>query len=160
MIGAACAALLPLAALAQGHDGSDSMPGHGRGMGMHGSESEILSGVALTDGQKSQIQSIHQAGWAAAKPMMQQLHAIDEQIRDLLLTPGTVNTGTLTSLRAQQTTLRQQLDDQRMSTILQVRGALTSAQISQAAATHQQMEALHTQMHNLTHPGAASSAVQ
>jgi len=159
MIGAACAALLPLAALAQG-DHMDGMPGHGHGMGMRGPDSEMLSGVTLTDTQKTQIQSIHQAGWAAAKPMMQQLRAIDEQIRDLLLTPGSVNTAQLTTLRTQQSTLRSQLDDQRMNTILQVRSALTSAQISQAASNHSQMEALHQQMHNLTHPGTASAPAQ
>src|ERR1700722_14992903 len=111
MIGAACAALLPLAALAQ-NDRMDGMPGHGHGMGMHGADSEILAGISLTDAQKTQIQSIRQAGWAAARPVMQQLHATDEQIRDLLLTPGAVNTAQLTSLRQQQSTLRGQLDDQ------------------------------------------------
>jgi Spy/CpxP family protein refolding chaperone len=155
IIGAICAAALPLAALAQGHSGADGMGGHFHGM--HSPDAQLLQGVTLSDAQQTQIQQIHQAGWAQAKPLMQQLHSTESQIRDLFLAPGAVDTAKLTTLRQQASSLHQQLDDMRLNAMLQVRAALTPAQIAQAASNRTQMESLHQQMRNLTHPGAASS---
>ncbi|MEI9987979.1 MAG: periplasmic heavy metal sensor [Aliidongia sp.] len=160
MIGALCAALLPLAAVAQQGDAPGGMPMHFHG-GMHGGgASALLQGVTLTSTQQTQIASIRQTNWAAAKPIMQQLRATETQIRDLLLAAGSVNTAQLTSLQQTASSLHQQLDAQRLNTMLQIRAVLTSTQIAQAASTHQQMQALHQQMHSLMQSGAESSTAQ
>lgn len=155
MIGAACAVLLPLAVMAQPGDAPDGMPMHFHGM--HAPDSALLEGVTLTDAQRTQIQTIHQTNWAAAKPLMQQLHATEEQINQALLAAGSVNTAQVTALETTASSLRSQLDQQRLNNELQVRAVLTPAQLAQAASTHTQLEALHQQMHSLIHAGAQSS---
>ena len=156
MVGALCAALLPLAALAQPGDAPEGM------MHFHGGhgDSALLTGVALTDTQRSQIQTIHQTNWAAAKPLMQQLRATEEQITAALLASGNVNSSQLAALQSTASSIHAQLDQQRLSTELQVRAVLTSAQVAQAATNHAQMESLHQQMHSLMHAGAQSSTEQ
>jgi Spy/CpxP family protein refolding chaperone len=154
MVGALCAALLPLAALAQPGDG----PMHFHGG--HGPDSALLQGVTLTETQQSQIQTIHQTNWATAKPLMQQLRATEEQITAALLASGSVNSSQLAALQSTASSLHAQLDQLRLSTELQVRGVLTSAQVAQAASTHAQVESLHQQMHSLMHSGAESSTAQ
>ena len=161
MVGALCAALLPLAAMAQadGPSAPADMPAHFHGM--HGGhDSALLQGVTLTDTQRTQIQTIHQAGWAAAKPLMQQLRATEEQITAALLASGNVNSSQLAALQSTASALHAQLDQQRLSTELQVRALLTSAQVAQAASTRAQMQSLHQQMHSLMHAGAESSTAQ
>jgi Spy/CpxP family protein refolding chaperone len=153
MVGALCAALLPLAALAQPGDG----PMHFHGG--HG-DSALLEGVTLTDTQRSQIETIHQTNWAAAKPLMQQLRATEEQITAALLASGSVNSSQLAALQSTASSLHAQLDQQRLSTEIQVRALLTSAQVAQAASTHTQMQSLHEQMHSLMHAGAQRSTEQ
>ena len=155
MVGALYATLLPLAALAQ-PDGAPEMHFHGG----HGPDSALLQGVTLTDTQRSQIETIHETNWATAKPLMQQLHATEEQITAALLASGSVNSSQLAALQSTASSLRAQLDQQRLSTELQVRALLSSTQLAQAAATHTQIESLHQQMHSLMHAGAQSSTEQ
>ena len=157
MVGALCAALLPLAALAQPGDAPEGMMHFHGG---HGPDSALLGGVTLTDTQRTQIQTIHQTNWAAAKPLMQQLRATEEQITEALLASGSVNSSQLAALQSTASSLKAQLDQQRLSTELQIRAVLTSTQIAQAAATRSQMESLHQQMHSLMHAGAQSSTEQ
>ena len=159
MIGALGAALLPFAALAQSGDAPDFAPG-GFHMGMHGPEAALLSGVNLSSVQQTQVQQLRDAARTQAKPLMQQLRSLHEQIDGLLFAAGAVDTTKLTALRTQEATLRGQLDDLHLNTILQVRSVLTPAQLAQAAATHTQMESLHDQMHNLMHQGAQSPTAQ
>jgi Spy/CpxP family protein refolding chaperone len=146
MIGAIAAALLPLAALAQGDAPNGMMP-HFRGM--HGGDSALLAGVTLTSDQQTQITALHQAARTQTKPLMQQLHSLQGQMRDLMLAPGAVNTAQATTLQQQISALHAQLDEQRLNTELQVRAVLTPAQLAQAASTGAQMKALHQQMRSL-----------
>ena len=152
--GAVCAALLPLAALAQG-DG----PGHFHG-GMHGPASALLAGVTLTSEQQTQVVSIRQSAWATAKPLMEQLHSTEQQIQSVLLAPGAVNQAQLNTLEQTASSLHSQLEEQRLSMELQIRGVLTATQLAQAASTHSQLEALHEQEHSLIHSGVQNSTAQ
>ena len=151
--------LLPFAALAQSGDAADAMPGH-FGMGMHGQDAALLSGVNLSSAQQTQVQQLHEAARTQAKPLMQQLRSLHQQIEALLFAAGAVNTTQLAALHQQESTLRGQLDDIHLNTLLQVRSVLTADQIAQAAQTHAQMESLHQQMHSLMHQGAMSSTAQ
>ena len=73
------------AAFAQGYHG-----------GHHGDE--LFHGVNLSDAQKSQMKTIEQAGWAQAKPTMEQVRAVHEQIMARLLAPGSVSEADLAPL--------------------------------------------------------------
>src|ERR1700735_107832 len=103
MIGAICAALLPLAAVAQGNG-----PGHFRG-GFGGGESALLKGVTLSADQETAIQTIRQNARTQNKPVAQQLRAIEVQIHSALLASGSVNMSALTALQTQASQLRSQL---------------------------------------------------
>jgi Spy/CpxP family protein refolding chaperone len=117
---------------------------HGHG-GWHHDGLEILHGLDLTDAQKAEVHKIAKANWAQMKPIMEQMHSIHEQIVTKLTTTGAVTEADLTPLVQQEETLRSQIDTARLSTVLQVRGLLTPAQLSKAASVHQQLEALHEQ---------------
>ena len=77
-----------------------------------------------------------------------------------MLASGSVNSSQLAALQSTASSIHAQLDQQRLSTELQVRAVLTSAQVAQAATNHAQMESLHQQMHSLMHAGAQSSTEQ
>jgi Spy/CpxP family protein refolding chaperone len=122
--------------------------------GPHGGYMELLRGVTLTDAQKTQMHAIMKSGWASARPTMEQMHAIHEQIATLLTSSGSVAKDQVNALVRQEDRLRLQMDEARMGQFLAIRNLLTSEQLAQAASTHQQMEALHAQEHALMAPPA------
>jgi len=160
MVGALCAALLPLAAVAQiGDNAAEGIPGHFRGA-FRGPDAALLSGVTLTEAQQTQIQQIRQAARAQIKPVVQQLRAVEAQIHTALLTPGAVNGAALTGLQGQASALRTQLDQARLNTLLQVRNVLTAEQLATAASTVTQLKSLRDQARSLMHPTQDSTTPQ
>ena len=113
--------------------------------GWHHDGLEILHGLDLTDAQKAEAHKIAKANWAQMKPIMEQMHGIHEQMVTKLTSPGAVTEADLAPLVQQEETLRSQIDTSRLSTVLQIRGLLTPAQLEKAASVHQQLEALHEQ---------------
>jgi Spy/CpxP family protein refolding chaperone len=126
---------------AQAHDG-------GRGDWHHGEGMEFLQGLNLTDAQKQQAHEIMQAGHTQAHTLMQQAHALHEQIVTQLLTAGTT-ADQIQPLVTQEEQLRAQMDTAHLNMAIQLRGVLTPEQLTQAAATHQKLEALHEQEHEV-----------
>ena len=115
--------------------------------GFHGEHhgDELFHGIALSDAQKTQMKTIQQAGWAQAKPTMEQARAVHEQIMARILAPGSVSEADLAPLVAQEEQLRTQLDQIRLSSGLQMRAVLTPSQLADAAAKHTQLVSLHAQ---------------
>ena len=105
----------------------------------------LFQGVTLSDAQRSQIRAIQQAGWAQAKPTMEQARAVHEQIVARLLAAGSVSEADLAPLVTQEEQLRAQLDQMRISSELQMRAVLTATQLADAAARHTQLVSLHEQ---------------
>jgi Spy/CpxP family protein refolding chaperone len=140
LVAAGLALLLPLAASAE-MEGPHAAFHHGAG------QFGFLKGVTLTDAQKTQIHALQKASWTAAKPTMQQLHALRKEISDKLAGTAAVNESELASLQSQAATLREKLETARLHTAVQVRALLTSSQLAQAAQTHAQLESLHAQEH-------------
>jgi Spy/CpxP family protein refolding chaperone len=136
---AACA-LTAGAALAQPH-------GEWHHGGMEGME--ILHSLNLTDAQKAQAKTIEKAAWAQAKPIMAEMRTTHEQMMNALLASGTVTADQLSPMVTQEEQYRAQLDQIHLNTVLQIRALLTPDQITQAAATHQKLEALHEQEHEV-----------
>ena len=116
----------------------------------------LLDGVTLSDAQKEQVHSDMKAGFAAARTTMQSLHAIDDQITAMMTSSGSVSAASAMALIQQQETLRSQLDQERVAVALQVRSVLTATQLTQAAAAHSQLEALHQQEMAISHPDAGA----
>ena len=120
----------------------------------HGGEGmEILHSLNLTDAQKEQAHSIEKAAWGQAKPIMEQMHAVHEQMANALLGSGTVTTEQLSPMVTQEEQYRTQLDQIHINAMVQVRALLTPEQVTQAAAMHQKLEALHEQEREVLHGG-------
>ncbi len=115
--------------------------------GFHGGHHEdaLFHGVNLTDAQKDQIRTIEKAGWAQAKPTMEQVHALHEQIVARMLAPGALSEADLAPLVTQEEQLRNQLDQIKLNSGLQMRAVLTASQLADAAAKHTQLVSLHEQ---------------
>ena len=130
------------------------------GPGFHGGfrHDSLLEGVTLTDAQQSQVRALHKANWQSTKPIMQQLHAVQDQIDSALLASGTVTEANLAPLVQQKESLMQQLDAQHVSEQIAVRNLLTADQIAQASASHAKLEALHAQEMSLRQQNAPAAA--
>lgn len=114
-----------------------------------------LRGAALTPAQQKQIRDIMDASRTSSKPQMDQMHSIREQISDKLLSSGTVTASDLAPLLAKQTAIQQQLDNQMISTAIQIRGVLTPGQLSKVASVHEKLKAIHTQIDSILGPPSA-----
>ncbi len=126
--------------------------------GFHGGHegSQLFQGLNLNDAQKSQMKTIQQAGWAQAKPTMEQVRAVHEQIMARMLAPGSVTEADLAPLVTQEEQLRTQLDQIRISTGLQMRAVLNASQLADAAAKQTQLVSLHEQERAVVDPANAS----
>ena len=138
-VAAACGLAAAGTALAQ------PMGGHMEGGFHHGDGMELLHSLTLTDIQKKQAHQIGKNAWTQSKPIMEQLHAIHEQMETQLLTAGSITADQLSPTVQKEEALRSQLDQIHLNTVLQIRALLTPEQLSQAASTHQKLEALHEQ---------------
>jgi Spy/CpxP family protein refolding chaperone len=146
MAAASSCALAATGALA--HPGGDFHGGEGM---------EILHSLNLTDAQKDQAHQIEHAAWAQARPVMEQMHAVHEQLATAMLAPGAVTADTLAPMVTQEQQLRAQLDSMRLNTALQIRALLTPEQLTEAAVTHQKLAALHEQEHAVMHASETSA---
>jgi Spy/CpxP family protein refolding chaperone len=111
-----------------------------------------LRAAALTPAQQKQVHEIMNASRTSSEPQMQQMHSIRDQIADKLLSSGSVSASDLAPLLAQQTAIQQQLDNQMISTALQIRGVLTSDQLSRVASVHDKLKAIHSQIDSILGP--------
>lgn len=122
----------PSAQLQQGAPGDTERPERGqRGMGMRG-----LEELNLTTEQSSRIQAIQQQSRTAGEGLHQQLQQAHEEMRSLM--SGNASATQLRQKHQQLQTLKQQLDDQRFETMLEIREVLTAEQRAQMAELKQQ----------------------
>ncbi len=117
-----------------------------------------LRAANLTADQKKQVHDIVDASMTSSKSQMEQMHSIRDQIADKLLSSGTVSASDLAPLLAQQSTLQQQLDSQMVATAIQIRGVLTSDQLSKVAAAHEKLKQIHSQIDAILGPPDAPPA--
>lgn len=108
----------------------------------HGEAMEILHGLNLTDAQQKQVDQIVSAAHQQARPAWEQLRALHKQMAAKLLTAGTTEADLLPIVQ-QEEGLRNKLDAEHVSVAVQIRNVLTPAQLSEAAAKHAKLEALH-----------------
>jgi Spy/CpxP family protein refolding chaperone len=115
-----------------------------------------LRAAALNPAQQKQINDIMESSRTSSAPQMQQMHSIRDQIADKLLSSGSVSASDLAPLLAQQAALQQQLDNQMITTAIQIRGVLTPAQLTRVAAVHEKLKQIRTQIDSILGPPNAS----
>ncbi len=122
--------------------------------GWHGDHraETLFSGANLSDAQKTQIKTIEDAGRAQAKPVMEQIHTVHEQIMSRMLGAGSVSEADLAPLVSQEEALRNQIDQIKLSRGLEMRAVLSASQLSDAAAKHAQLVSLHEQERAVVDP--------
>jgi Spy/CpxP family protein refolding chaperone len=128
-----------------GLSGPGRMIGHGHGMMLP----LLLRGVNLTADQKAQIQQIMGNHRATFRDLFGQMHATHEEMHKKLFEPGALQESDLMSQSQQISQLHDQLKQEGLKVILEIRGVLTPDQLARAAKLRQQMQALRTQMRNL-----------
>jgi periplasmic protein CpxP/Spy len=106
----------------------------------------IVRHANLTQDQKNQMHQIMSSSFAQAQPLMKQLRDIHDQIADKLMSAGTVTAADIEPLQQQENQIHQQLDQQTLTTALQIRGLLTPDQLAQAAALNSKLKSLRQQM--------------
>jgi Spy/CpxP family protein refolding chaperone len=111
-----------------------------------------LRAAALTPAQQKQINDIMESSRKSSAPQMEQMHSIRDQIADKLLSSGSVTASDLAPLLAQQTALQQQLDNQMVSTAIQIRGVLTPDQLAKVAEVHEKLKQIRTQIDSILGP--------
>ncbi len=117
-----------------------------------------LRAANLTADQKKQVHDIMESSRTSTASQMEQMHSIRDQIADKLLSSGSVSASDLAPLLAQQAALQQQLDAQMISTAIQVRGVLTSDQLSKVADAHTKLKQIHSQIDAILGPPDAPPA--
>lgn len=129
------------------------MGSHMEGGWHHGEGMEMLHSLNLTAMQKEHAHEIGHTAWTQSKPLMEQMHALHEQVTTQMLASGAATAEQFAPVMQQEQALRAQLDTIHLNTVLQIRALLTPEQLSQAASTHAKMEALHAQEHAVMQEG-------
>ncbi len=139
----AAMAVLMGSAIAKSQTAEDAPPpppmhGHGMGMGMDGHMMGFFSKeLNLTDDQKTQMKAIMQKEHPAMKPLMEQQHQIDLQLRQYV--EGTFDQAKVQALAAQKAQIQAQMTIAETRVHNQLYQLLTPDQQSQL----KQMEANH-----------------
>jgi Spy/CpxP family protein refolding chaperone len=150
-IGVVVVALVALAT------GAWAYGGHRHGMMRGGAFMRSLRAANLTADQKTKIHDAFKANHEQKEAMFKQLKSIHEQIDAKLLGPGAVTAKDIAPLQLQAQQIRQQLDQQRLNSELQIRGMLTPDQLKRMNDVHQKMASLREQMKSLWQSSSAAS---
>jgi len=124
------------------------LTGEGTGMALP----MLLRGANLTVDQKAQVQQIMTNHRATFRDLFSQLRAAQDQMANKLFASGKLQEADLTSEVQKISQLRNQLAEEGLRVVLEIRGILTPEQLAKASQLKSQMESLHGQMRNLWGP--------
>lgn len=120
-------------------DAPPAPPMHGHEFGMHGHMMGYLAKqLNLTDDQKAQAKAIMQKEHPTMKPLMQQEHAIDQQLRQYV--EGNFDQAKVQALAAQKAQIQAQITVQETrihNELYQILTADQKAQLKQLEAQHE-----------------------
>jgi Spy/CpxP family protein refolding chaperone len=116
---------------------SHPMHGHGMGMGMEGHLQFMAAKLNLTDDQKTQMKAVLQKEHPTMKPLHQQEHQIDMQLREFV--EGSFDQGRVAALAAQKAQIQAAITVQQTRIHNELYQLLTADQKTQL----KQMEANH-----------------
>lgn len=109
----------------------------------------LLRGANLTADQKSQVHQIMANHRDTLRNLFSQLRAARQDMSNKLFSTGGVQESDLASDIQQISSLRNQLAQEGLKVLLEIRSVLTSDQLANAAQRYQQLQALRAQMRNL-----------
>ena len=112
----------------------------------------LLRGANLTADQKTQVQQIMANHRARLRDLFSQLRAAQDQMANKLFATGKLQEADLAPQAQQIAQLRNQLADEGLKVVLEIRGILTPEQLAKASELKSQMQSLHTQMRSLWTP--------
>jgi Spy/CpxP family protein refolding chaperone len=113
----------------------------------------LLRGANLTPDQKTQVQQIIANHRATLRDLFSQLRATQDQMANKLFSTARLQEADLAPQVQQIAQLRNQLAEEGLRVVLEIRGVLTPEQLAKASQLRSQMESLHSQMRNLWEPG-------
>lgn len=112
----------------------------------------LLRGANLTADQKAQVQQIMANHRAALRDLFNQLRAAQDQMANKLFATERLQEADLAPQAQQIAQLRNQLADEGLKVVLEIRGILTPEQLAKASQLKSQMQSLHSQMRSLWTP--------
>jgi Spy/CpxP family protein refolding chaperone len=112
----------------------------------------LLRSADLTPEQRPRVGHIMRTSRLQARPLLDQLHSIDEQIASKLLGAKKVTASDFTALQQQKAEVQRRLDQNMIDTSIQIRNLLSPAQLTKMAETHEKLESLHNQLQTLLGP--------
>jgi Spy/CpxP family protein refolding chaperone len=112
----------------------------------------LLRGANLSTDQKVQVKQIMANHRATFQNLFGKLRAAQEEMSNKLLSPGVVREPDLAAQTQQISYLRNQLADEGLRVVLEIRNILTPEQLVKASQLKAQMQTLHNQMRNLMGP--------
>lgn len=133
---------------------AQSRPGpHERG-GMAGDGTGIalpllLRAANLTPDQKAQVRQIMANHRVTLRELLNQLRAAQDQMANKLFSTGRLQEADLAPQVQQIAQLRNQLAEEGLRVVLEIRGVLTTEQLVKASQLKSQMQSLQSQMRSL-----------
>ena len=109
----------------------------------------LLRALDLTADQHTLIQEIKTDHRAAVQDLLTQLHAAQDNLATKLFAPRTLQESQLMADTQQISQLHNQLTQEGIRVMLEIRAVLTPDQLARAAQLNQQMQSIRTQMRNL-----------
>ena len=109
----------------------------------------MLRALNLTAEQRAQVQKIMATHRPTFQKLLSQLRAVQKEMADRLFVAGEVKEGDLASQAQRIAQLRNQLAQEGLNTVLEIRRVLTPEQLAKAAQLRKRMEALRDEMRSL-----------
>ena len=148
LVGVCLWALPTHAQLRPGPHERGGMAGDGTGIALP----LLLRGANLTSDQKAQVQQIMANHRPTFRDLFSQLRAAQDQMANKLFSAGRLQEGDLAPQVQQIAQLRNQLAEEGLRVVLEIRGVLTPEQLAKASQLKSQMQSLHSQMRSLWAP--------
>lgn len=109
----------------------------------------LLKAANLTADQKTQVQQIMANHRASFHELFSQLRASQDQMADKLFSTGRLQEADLAPHVQQISQLRNQLAEEGLRVVLEIRSVLKPEQLAKASQLKSQMKSLHSQMRSL-----------
>ncbi|HVH92837.1 MAG TPA: Spy/CpxP family protein refolding chaperone [Candidatus Acidoferrum sp.] len=130
------------------HEPLGGVTGDGTGMALP----LLLRGAKLTPEQKAQVQQIMANHRGRFRDLFSKLRATQDQMANKLFSAERLQEADLAPQVQEISQLRNQLAEQGLRVVLEIRGVLTPEQLAKASQLKSQMQSLHSQMLSLWGP--------
>jgi Spy/CpxP family protein refolding chaperone len=144
--------LWTLPSFAQSRSGLSATPVGASGDGAGIALPLLIRGANLTADQQAQIRQIMANHRATFRDLLSQLRASQDQMANKLFSTARLQEADLAPYVQQISQLRNQLAEEGLRVVLQIRGVLTPEQLAKASQLKSQMDSLHSQIRSLWEP--------